>query len=148
MAKGDSEAVVSFDLAEARRCLGTMMQILSPNREGGDAIRMKLTVRSHGSQVRGLLNDFVFESRGFGSRHGLPFQQVEQTTIEILGTLKLMCDELSKYLEVVPGVVQKQMLLCETADLFVKQMRSHGMNDWADSKSDAVKNVLGHVVSR
>lgn len=141
MAKGDLEAVVSFDLAEAEDALNTMMHILSLNREGGDAIR------NHGSQVRGLLNDFAFESRGFGSRPGLRFQLVEQTTFEILGTLKLMCDELSKYLEVVPGVVQKQMLLCQTADLVVKQMRSRGMNDIADSKSDAVKNVLGHVVS-
>lgn len=147
MAKGDLEAVVSFDLAEARSALNRMMHILWLNREGGEAIGMKLTVRNHGSQVRGLLNDFAFESRGFGSRPGLHFQLVEQTTFEILGTLKLMCDELSKYLEVVPGVVQKQMLLCQTADLVVKQMRSLGINDNADSKSDAVKNVLGHVVS-
>jgi len=158
VAKGDLAPVVWFDLVEAEKALDDLMLIAksasqetrSIRARGVANIEMKSTVRNHGLQMRGILNNFSYESKGFGSRPGLSFQQVEQTTVEILGTLKLMCDELSKYLEVVPGVVQKQMLLCETADRVIKQMRSLGNNDGdygADSKSVAVKNVLGHVVS-
>lgn len=159
MAKGNLEAAVSFDSVKANDALENLLLIaksasnetwpeLSPNLRRRDSrIGMKSVIQNHGWHMRGILTDYVYESPGFASRPGLIIQSVEQTTLEMLETLRLMCDELQKYLEVVPGVVQKQLLLCETADVMVKQMRSKRMYNQADSAVDAIKDVLGHVVS-
>jgi len=159
VAKGNLEAAVSFNSVKATSALQNLMQIaksasnetwpeLSPNRERRDLrIGMKSVVQNHGRHMLGILWASVYEAPGFGSRPGLNFRLMEEATLKMLETLSLMCDELQKYLEVVPGVVQKQLLLCETADVMVKQMRSKEMHDQADSAVDAIKDVLGHVVS-
>jgi hypothetical protein len=101
--------------------------------------------------MQGILMDFRestgYVSEGSESRRDFNFRNVNETAMEMLKTLRLMCDELQNYLEVVPGVVQKQLLLCETVDVMVGQMRSKGMGEQADSVVDATKDVLGHVVS-
>lgn len=159
VAKGNLEAAVSFDPVKANEALRKLILIaksasdetlpdLSPNREHRDPrIGMKLTVRNHVRSMQGILTEYVYKTPGFASRPGLDFRLVEQTTLEMLGTLRLMCDELQKYLEVVPHVVQKQLLLCETADVMVKQMRLRRMDSQADSATVAINRVFGHDVS-
>jgi predicted translin family RNA/ssDNA-binding protein len=96
--------------------------------------------------MQGILTDYFWESTRLTSLRKISFETVNQTTVEMLETLRLMCDELQKYLEVVPNVVQKQLLLCETAEAMVKSTPCNDMTESAKT-ADAIKDVLGHVVS-
>jgi hypothetical protein len=161
VAKGNLEAAVSFDFGKAETALQKLILIATsasdntwrdlPRPNANSTIPMKSVVQKHKSHMQGILMDFRestgYVSEGSESRRDFNFRNVNETAMEMLKTLRLMCDELQNYLEVVPGVVQKQLLLCETVDVMVGQMRSTGMGEQADSVVDATKDVLGHVVS-